>query len=194
MGDILPHACTAWMLPLLLLHPLSFFSGCRMTTYENIELQEISPEPLVPPPTPVDNSSDSTPPHIFVNTEPPVPTEYVPMDRGTITVAPTPPIEIPQQYLTPPHPTENPSRSAQTVPPPITRTPRRAISQPHRAPQRSRPIQYAPPFRRRSYLAPPSQTSSTQFEHCLLLMAFLLGICLFTFIVSITIYIMFKLA
>jgi len=178
--------------------PLSFFSGCRMATYANIELQDITPEPVVPPPTPVDNSLDSTPPHIFVNTEPPVHTEYVPTNRGTITAEPTPqvihPVELPHEYLTPPHPTENPSRSAQTVQPPITRTPRRAISQLHRAPQRSRPTQYAPPFHRRSYLSPPSQTSSTQFEHCLLLMAFLLGICLFIFIVSVTIYIMFKLA
>ena len=90
MGDILPHACTAWMLRLLLLHPLSFFSGCRMATYANIELQDITSEPIAPPPIPVDNSLESTPQHIFVNTEPLVHTEYVPINRGTITAEPTP--------------------------------------------------------------------------------------------------------
>ena len=43
-----------------------------MATYANIELQHITSEPLAPPHTPVDNSLESTPQHIFVNTEPPV--------------------------------------------------------------------------------------------------------------------------
>jgi len=168
-----------------------------MATYTNVELQHITTQPLAPPSTPVETSLESTPPqHIFINTGPPVHAEYVPMDWGTRIIDPTPQVtdqvQIPQVYRTPPQITENPASSAPRVQPPIQRTPRRAISARHRAPQRSRSTRYAPPFHRRSYWAPASHLSSNRFEYCLLLLAFLLGICLFIFIVTVTLYLIFK--